>query len=356
MCSTDLLTHEEHQMHNHERVMRNTKRALSTLNFSLKRHHSSERPRSAVKGEQRSLRRSRAVALQQMSARKHARRGRQYCASSKWQHAHYIGTDIDNDDDSGDDIMPLWPDIEVQTARACAPYYRQCATWCYDCGDLCSGIPVHVAEFCGACIWAHRGWRVVATFLLDHDYSACYYLAVNAARSRAILSAFRLRRNYWEYRAGWDAAGYPTYHYRHMDLQSHILDRLHAGLRSGLLPRKKCKGGTWLLRLRCTNMLRFARSTLDELGSKQLMHQQTVYDEAFLALSATFLWSWPQLLSGGRSASWQIRVWTPERYQAIVRLQAHVRGWLLRRSLRSPHTELGKRRLQRLWASFQHDY
>ena len=32
------------------------------------------------------------------------------------------------------------------------------------------------------------------------------------------------------------------------------------------------------------------------------------------------------------------------------------RGWLLRRKLYSPHTELGQRRLKLLWASFENDY
>ncbi len=353
MCSTDLPGHKEHPVHNHERVMRNTKRALSALDFSLKRTHGSERPRAAVKGEQRSLRRARAGALQQMQARKYARKRRQYRAAGKWHHAHYTGTDNNSKDDSDDDTMPASPDTEVETARACAPYYRKCATYCWSCQDYCYGIPVHVAEFCGACIRARRGWRVIAIYLLDHDYSACYYLAVNAARSRAILSAIRLPGNYSKYRAGWDDAGYPIYHRRHMDLQSHILERLHAALRSGFLPKRRICD-TWLLRLRCTNLARFARSKLDQARPEQIMHQRATYNEAFSALYTTFLWSWPQFLTGGRSASWQIRVWTPERYHAIVRLQAGVRGWLLRRELYSPYTELGQRRLHCQWASFQH--
>ena len=74
-------------------------------------------------------------------------------------------------------------------------------------------------------------------------------------------------------------------------------------------------------------------SRLDQVGPEQLLHQQTIHKEALLALYATLLWRWSQSLSVGQSASWQNRVWTLERYRAIVRLQARVRGWLVRRSL-----------------------
>ena len=225
--------------------MRTTKRALGNLNFSLKRTHGSERPRSAVKGEQRSLRRSRAAALQHLNARKHVRKGRRSCATGKWQLAHFTGPGASCDDDDGYDyndrmsFSSFWTDTVVEMARACAPNYRRCATYCeLRPGVICNHIvPVHYARYCKACIWAREGWRVVATYLPpDHDDSACYYLAINPVGSRAVLSAVQLTPNYREKRVGWDDDGYPIYLYEHMDLTSHILEHLDAAIRSRSSP------------------------------------------------------------------------------------------------------------------------
>ena len=263
-----------------------------------------------------------------------------------------MGPDNSNDDDSDDIIIPPRPVPVVEMVRSCAPNYRQCAYECSLCGGMCDyDVPVHNASSCGACIQARAGWRVVATYLPDHDDSAFYYLAVNPGGSWAILSADQLPDNYQDRRVGWDNDGNPIYRYRHMDLTSHILECLDAALRSRFLPTY---ASTWLLGLECTNILSYAKSKLNQVGPEQRLHQQA-HNEALSALHATLLWRWSQYLSAGSSAPWQIRVWTPERNRAIVRLQAHVRGWLFRRSLYSPHTELGQR-LQRLWAAFQHDY
>lgn len=111
----------------------------------------------------------------------------------------------------------------------------------------------------------------------------------------------------------------------------------------------------WLSRLSCLDMWRHARGRLDPVDPTEKLRQNTCYAEAVAALYATFMWTCPLVLSAGQFAPWPVRVWKPRRVRTIVRLQARVRGWSVRRSLYSPYTELGRRRLQRLWASFQSD-
>ena len=334
-CSTGLSECAERPLCNRERIIRRAKSALNLLDVSLRSHHASAQPRSAAKVQQRSLRRLRNGALKQQRAQERREKRRQYCATGKWQLAHYTGPGAscdDNNDNDGDDyddrisLWSFWSDTVVEMARACAPNYRRCATYCELCpGGTCNHVvPIHRARFCKACIRAREGWRVVATYLPpDHD-SACYYLAINPVGSRAVLSAIQLTPSYREKRVGWDDDGYPIYLYEHMDLTSHILEHLDAAIRSRSSPMY---ASTWLIVLRC------AVSRLDRGGPEQLLPQQTIHKEALLALYATLLWRWSQLSSAGQSASWQNRVWTSERYQAIVRLQARVRGWLTRRSL-----------------------
>ncbi len=235
-----------------------------------------------------------------------------------------------------------------------------------------SGFPCTVDEDFGVCLQlAGRGWKVVAAYLgsamVQSRYGQgrykrdnCYYLAINSVTAQAILFPF-----------------YPDYYSEgHYDEGSDGLMRkpppdcqwgarpallgMDRALRSILSPRpeKYSPIFPWLLKLSCLEMMSYAESKVDpvDLRLQRRLQPQPCYSEAVAALYATFMWTCPLVLSAGPFLPWRMKVWTPRRVRGIVRLQACVRGWLLRRRLYSPHTELGQRRLQLLWASFQHDY
>ena len=101
-CSADLPVCAERPVCNHKRTIRHSKRALSSLDLSLRIHHGSAQPCSAVKAQQRSLRRLRNAALERQKAHERAEKGRQQRATSKWQHAHYTGTDAADDGNDND--------------------------------------------------------------------------------------------------------------------------------------------------------------------------------------------------------------------------------------------------------------
>ena len=364
MCCPSLPVHDESPMCNTERVIRNTKRDLRSLEVSLGRHHSSDQHRSAIKSQQRSLRRLMNVALQQQVARTHARKDRQRCARSKWQHAHCRGT--------GKDVpIPSWSGsvdkLVIEYLADYCPYNEDC------CASL-----VYDDEDCGAGIQPGRGWRVVAISILQNELSHSYYLAANPATSQAILSPFRVPYHKRILVADFDEDGiYTVYAAVGISIERLVMEGLDDALRIALSPRRCTPAIEGALSLSCADLLRYARSRLDPVSPSQPLQQRATYmdqmqkcscnyracracasssrNEAILALYATFLWSCPLVLSAGQFVPWQVRVWTPWRFRALVRLQARVHGWSVRRSLYSPHTELGKRRLLRLWASFQHD-
>ena len=235
----------------------------------------------------------------------------------------------------------------------------------------------------GATITLGQGWKVVAVYLVrdegaedDQIYAYSYWsygwgccLAIDPVTSQVYCSSFRPHfwKGTWKYREADDAVQL-TY----LPLTAPSLDGLLGALKLDLLPesygiegawalRMSCTASCniecpWPLRMSCTEMMRYARSRLSAADPKQQQHRQVArHTEAVLAMCATFIWTCPQIVSAGESGAWRTKVWTQARLQAIVRLQAYCRGWLLRRSLYSPHTEVGQRRLRKLWTSFQED-
>lgn len=220
---------------------------------------------------------------------------------------------------------------------------------------------------------------MVAIYLAHDKLCDSHYLAVNPATSQAILSPFEIpsHKTLWIAYDGDDDEVYAYWIGPYIGLECLVQEGLDAALRIALSPRTCHPAIVGALSLSCTDMMRYARSRLDPVNPKQPLRRQATHmdqtqscsceycachacadssrNEAVSALYATFLWSCPLVLSAGQFAPWQVRVWTPGRFRALVRLQARVRSWLVRRRLYSPYTELGQRRLQRLWASFQHD-
>ena len=358
MCYGDLSNHDQAPARNHERIVRGTKLALSSLEFELHHDVGSERPRSAVKAEQRRLQQIKDAALHQQKVRKRASKILQRRAARKCQYAHSKGTGMD---------VPI-PSTHWSRDRMALdfhpkyPYGRQSHHTLNG-----SRFLVTDDEDFGASIQPGRGWKVVATYLgpkrgcnLGGFYSYrsgrdnCYYLAVNPVASQAILSPFwhDYSANWWDedsdddgliYLPPCTSSSWPS------------LDGLDYALRLALSHRDCSDRFPWLLRLSSLDMWRYARGRLDPVDPTEQLQQRTLYAEAVAALYVTFMWTCPLVVSAGQFAPWPVRVWTPRRFRAIVRLQAHVRGWSVRRSLYSPYTELGQRRLQLLWESFQHD-
>ena len=356
MCHRDLSNHDQTPMHSHGRIVRATKHTLSLLEFELHHNVGSDRPRSAVKGEQRRLQQMKDAALHQRKVCKRARKILQRNAARKWQHAHSRGTGRDvpipsthwSIDKMALDFHPRYP-------------YNLHSSYMLN----CSKNLVNDDEDFGASIQPGRGWKVVATYLgskrgsnLDGWYSYrssrdnCYYLAVNPVTSQTILSPF------WpNYRAGWWDEDYNglLHFFPCTSYSGPSLEGLDSALRLALARRDYSDRFPWLLRLSGPDMWRYAKGGLDPINPTQQVDHQALYGEAVSALYATFMWTCPLVLSAGQFVPWPVRVWTPHRVRAIVRLQAHIRGWSVRRSLYSPYSELGRRRLQLLWESFQHD-
>lgn len=143
MCCPDRAVDNRNQTRNTERFIRDTKRQLRLLETSLGRQHSSDQPCSAIKSQQRSLRRTLNIALQQQSAHTRARRERQRCATRKWQHARCRGTGKDVP------IMSRTGSVDKLAVEFLADYCP------YD-EDRCAFL-VNGDEDSGACIQPGRG-------------------------------------------------------------------------------------------------------------------------------------------------------------------------------------------------------
>ena len=418
-------------MRNNERIIRQTKRALSWLNSDLSRSSSSHQPRSTLKRARRSLQQIKDAALREQGARRYAKRCRR-SAAWKWLRS------CDNSQDPSTDVSVMQDTVgnmdnqaikcrfefSPLVPRSCSYCERAINSWQSDATNkklrahmrrTGKDITCHMM-FIESTHWSTdkmalelpdkrtfdlgrerlrvlrtilminrysldlgrylvfdyetclqltgRGWKVIAAYLASamvrHEYghyrsNNCYYLAINPVTAEAILSPFRpdFSDGFWEENYDGSIITYPA------DALSWpaLLGMQHA-LRSALSAEgwKSIPGIPWLLKSSCKEMYRYAQGTLDPTNHAGQLRQQGCYSEAVAALYATFMWTCPLVLSAGQSAPWLIGVWTPKRLRGIVRLQARVRGWLLRRELYSPHTELGQRRLQHLWASFQNDY
>ena len=230
-----------------------------------------------------------------------------------------------------------------------------------------SGYPCIFDEDFGVCLQlAGRGWKVVAAYLGSavvrsgcgqYESDNCYLLAINPITSQVILSPF-----YPDY--------YSEVHYnegrdglmRTFPLEWFARPAL-LGIDHALRSTLSLKPGSygpqlpWVVRLSCEDMMAHAESEVDPVDVKlqRRLQPRPCYSEAVAALYATFMWTCPLALSSGPFSPWRVRVWTPKRVRGIVRLQACVRGWMLRRLLYSPYTELGQRRLQLQWASLRYE-
>lgn len=355
---------ERHQRagSNDQRIIQDAKRALRLLQLQSKRPEDNTFSASTLKLTQRSNRRVIAEALQRQHAQKHRERARQQHAATKARYVCSRGTGKD---------APIRPSFSTSIDSLAIDFHADCAYHDEGCCDFL--IPDD--EDCGASIQLGRGWKVVAIYLLSGrddrryyyrrdrhylpikgDMGRGYYLAINPVTSQVLCSSFvpcftcwNGSWYYWDYNE-WD---YDMYY---EPLASPSLDGLDAALRSDLSPGSHDIESAWPLRLSCSNMMCYARSRLSAADPKREQHQQPACQtEAVLAMCANFIWSCPRILSAGQFAPWQVKVWCPARLRSIVRLQACFRGWALRRSLYSPYTELGQRRLRRLWASFQND-
>ncbi len=465
-------------MHNNERIIRRTNRALSWVDFALNRRFGLHQPRSKIKRAQRFLKEARDAALHAKSARKHARRKRLHARTrGTGKDVPIMSDGADHMDSRALESRPhhplfdpesgLWGDLQERPLKLWrfAAWKRLCKGtgrdmsavphWAYmmDPGaadlfypnylrsaikgcrqedaperpakvrqcdanemrmrayirgngkdvsvmslhgsidhmaleypDQCpfdldasckkdwGGTPCTFDEDFGVCLQlAGGGWKVVAAFLGSAmvQYSVyggqykgdnCYFLAINPVTAQAIISPFY--PDYYSeghYDEGCDGL---MYTYSPDDVDRPALLGMERALISTLSPRKFLRKGTlrnifpWVLKLSCVDMMGYAESKVDPVDlalQRQLQHQAR-YSEAVAALYATFMWTCPQVLLAGPFSPWRVRVWTPKRVRGIVRLQACVRGWLLRRELYSLHIELGQRRLQLMWASFKDDY
>ena len=317
---TEIPEQIQQPMRNVEGIMRRAIYAQHLLHFRFKKAVALDEPLKALKREQRSLQRQKYAALDEQKARKHAKQFRQQRITKKWVRAHSRGTGID---------VPTTPTYYAPMHKRTIEFHPDYYQYDYDGRKD----PVPDDEDFGATIMPGRGWRVVATYVIWDRDQPSYYLAINPATEQAILSPFLEGSRY---------------------MMSSFEEDIDAALRSVLSTRKDSfRLLPWVLALSCSDMLHYARSRLDPVDPTQQLQQQASYGRAVEALYATFLWACPLVLSAGQFAPWMVWVWAPYSYCSVVRLQARVRGWLVRRELYSPYTELGQRRLQRLWASFE---